>query len=387
VQVEDTDEIDENIEELVAALQENQTSIDAWNTNFENPNGNQLAEALPPGMSSEIRSSDDLNGKKKSTKRSRKAREKSRQDLIRELNCQSDEINMDAGITSKVIEEQSLDYKHKASNLKKSNKRGKKVSFVTSTESTPPIGCTVSNILGVQNNGARKTAKSSYTSESKQDNEMQCPEKIAGKRQARRSGKQRVDVVDDPPEDLTSVQNQCKELAGSASSSLRLQVDSNRNTVNARKRKSSLSRKFMPCITERKSTKKSKLSPEFISKTKNGEEIKPTESTKQGTDVRPLNDSSKENHCSLMNQPVLRKCVSHVKEYQCAFCLSSEESEVKLFACLSCHPYKWTGTYFMRFQIQASGPLVHYFDEKPVTADFEGGPKVIHCHRNCTEWY
>jgi hypothetical protein len=68
-------------------------------------------------------------------------------------------------------------------------------------------------------------------------------------------------------------------------------------------------------------------------------------------------------------------------------CFLSEESEVKLFACLSCHPYRWTGTYFMRFEIQASGPMVHYFDEKPVTADFEGEPKVIHCHRNCTEWY
>jgi BRCA1-associated RING domain protein 1 len=92
VQVEDTAEIEENIEEWVAASQENQTSVDACNTNFENPNGNQLAEALPPVMSSEIRSSDDLNGKKKSTKRSRKAREKSRQDLIRELNCPSDDI-------------------------------------------------------------------------------------------------------------------------------------------------------------------------------------------------------------------------------------------------------------------------------------------------------
>ncbi|XP_045804839.1 protein BREAST CANCER SUSCEPTIBILITY 1 homolog [Trifolium pratense] len=360
MQVEDTFENDENIEELVAGTQEHQLSADAYNINFENPVGNQLADVLPQGVSSQI-SSDDLNGKKKTTKRSRKAREKSKEDKIWEQKCQNDEMNLDSNIKSKDIEDQSLDNKHRASNLKKSNRKGKKVSFIISTDSTPQTACTVSNISGVQSKGRRMTAKNLYTSASKQDNEIQCSQKIAGKSQVRRSGNQRLDVVHEPPEDLTSVQNQCKELARSASSTLGLQMDDNRKDANIGKRKSSLSRNSMLCSKERKSAKKPKISTEFISRTKNDEEIKSNESVKQGTDVRPLNDSSKEKQCNLTDQPVLKKCVNHVKDYQCAFCLSSEESE-------------------------ASGPMVHYFDGKPVTADYERGSKVIHCHRNCTEW-
>lgn len=301
-----------------------QSSADAYNTQFVNPNGNQLANTLPPGMSSQNRSSDDLNGKNKSTKRSRKAREKYRQDHIRELNCQNDVMNMDSNITSKA---------NKASNLKKASGRAKKVCFVTSADSTSQNGCTVSNILGVQNNAERKMNKNSNASSSKQDNEMLCPKKIAGKSQVKRSGKERLDVVHDQPEDLTSVQNQCKELAGPASSSLSPIMGNNRNTNNTKKRKNSLSKKSMPCSTERKSTKKSKPSPELISRTEDDKEIKPNESSKKVTDVRALNDSLKEKQCHLTDQTVFRKCMSHAKMYQCAFCFSSEESEVKCSAC------------------------------------------------------
>lgn len=31
--------------------------------------------------------------------------------------------------------------------------------------------------------------------------------------------------------------------------------------------------------------------------------------------------------------------------------------------------------------------MVHYLNGKPVAADYNGGSKVIHAHRNCTEWY
>ncbi|CAI8590892.1 unnamed protein product [Vicia faba] len=357
--VEDVVEIDEIDEELVAATQEHQSSANAYSTQFANPNGTQLANTLPPSMSSQIKSSDDPNGKKKSTKRNMKAREKYRQDHIRELNRQSDVMNMDSNITSKAVEEQLLDHKNKASNLKKSSGRAKRVCFVTSADSTSQSACTVSNILGVQDNDVRKMAKNSYASASKQDNEMLCPKKIAGKSQVKRSGKQKVDAVHAPPEDLSSVQNPFKELAGLASSSLSPQMDNNRNTAKTRKRKNSLSTKSTPCSSERKNAKKSKPSPELISRTKDDKEIKPN--TQKVTDVGALNDSLKEKQCHLTDQPALRKCVSHAKKYECAFCLSSEESE-------------------------ASGTIVHYFDGKPVTADYEGGSKVIHCHKNCTEW-
>ncbi|XAR72517.1 Ubiquitin--protein ligase [Bertholletia excelsa] len=58
---------------------------------------------------------------------------------------------------------------------------------------------------------------------------------------------------------------------------------------------------------------------------------------------------------------VLKNCEIVQNKIQCAFCHSTEESE-------------------------ASGVMVHYFNGKPVAADFDGGSKVIHVHRNCTEW-
>ena len=74
----DTYEDDENQEELVASsleLEANLPRVDADNMEFENPKeGNIMADVLPPSVSPQIRSSDDLNGMKKSTKRRRKGR-------------------------------------------------------------------------------------------------------------------------------------------------------------------------------------------------------------------------------------------------------------------------------------------------------------------------
>ncbi|GFY96894.1 breast cancer susceptibility1 [Actinidia rufa] len=47
----------------------------------------------------------------------------------------------------------------------------------------------------------------------------------------------------------------------------------------------------------------------------------------------------------------------------------------KILVSLACKPI-----------FQASGDMVHYLNGKPVSADYNGGSKVIHAHRNCTEW-
>ncbi|KAJ6423788.1 hypothetical protein OIU84_024711 [Salix udensis] len=46
---------------------------------------------------------------------------------------------------------------------------------------------------------------------------------------------------------------------------------------------------------------------------------------------------------------------------RCAFCLSSEDSE-------------------------ASGEMIHFNNGVPVAADYNGGSRVIHSHKNCAEW-
>ncbi|KAI3800738.1 hypothetical protein L1987_28832 [Smallanthus sonchifolius] len=60
------------------------------------------------------------------------------------------------------------------------------------------------------------------------------------------------------------------------------------------------------------------------------------------------------------NATFLHKCNS-VSDIHCAFCQSSEESNI-------------------------SGCMAHYLKGKPITLDHEGVPHAIHAHRNCTEW-
>lgn len=307
-------------------LDANQRGADASNKIFENPKeGNGMTDVLPPIVSPQI-SSDDLYGIKKSKKRGRKAREKISQEQIGEPKNSIDRVHVDSNIPLEVTHEQALDNKHKYSNLGKASRRSKRACFNTSTISTLRTACTVPDTLGVLSIGETKIVKSSY----KQENAKHCLQETAIKNQMKRSGKQSMD--------------QTNEFAASASSIFTVQTDNNGKASNSRQCKSKLSRKSMSCGKELRTTKRSKLSSDCISKTKNSEEILPNESIHHGLDVMNLNDTSKEKHCPLMDETVLRKCESHVKKYQCVFCLSSEESEVILSTCLSCHHYNWIRT-------------------------------------------
>ncbi|XP_064970451.1 protein BREAST CANCER SUSCEPTIBILITY 1 homolog isoform X1 [Musa acuminata AAA Group] len=58
---------------------------------------------------------------------------------------------------------------------------------------------------------------------------------------------------------------------------------------------------------------------------------------------------------------IMRKCQESHSPIRCAFCHSSTYTE-------------------------DSGEMMHYFNGKPVAADFNGGRNVIHSHKHCTEW-
>ncbi|CAJ1962132.1 unnamed protein product [Sphenostylis stenocarpa] len=335
IQVMDTYEDDDNQDELVAASQERDTNLsnsNADNIRFENPKGNKTSDVLPPSVSAQIRSYADIKGKTKSRKRGRKAWNKIRQEQIGEPKSSIDGMHVDANISLAVTQEQALDYKHISSNLGKASRRGKTVCFNTSSIPSSTSACTVPDTCGVLSIG-EKIVTNLCTSPCKQENEKHCPREIVGISQKRRSAKQNMD--------------QTNKFAGSASSIFNLQTDDNVKSSKSKQGKNMFSR-------ELRTTKRRKLSSLCTSITNNDEEILPNENIHQGPNVRELNDTS------LMDKTVLRKCQSNVKMYQCVFCLSSEESE-------------------------ASGPMVHYFDGKPVTADYEGGSTVTHCHRNCTE--
>lgn len=78
------------------------------------------------------------------------------------------------------------------------------------------------------------------------------------------------------------------------------------------------------------------------------------------------------------------------KKFTCAFCQSSEDTEVGFTIS------HWSPRYrpLLLFTIlliemlyeQASGEMTHYHRGEPVSADFNGRSKVIHVHKNCAEW-
>ncbi|GLT97125.1 hypothetical protein SLE2022_147070 [Rubroshorea leprosula] len=63
----------------------------------------------------------------------------------------------------------------------------------------------------------------------------------------------------------------------------------------------------------------------------------------------------------LENGVALQKCQTFAEKIRCAFCHSSEESE-------------------------AAGEMVHYLNGTPVTQDYIASSKIMHSHKNCTEW-
>ncbi|WVY93974.1 hypothetical protein V8G54_033062 [Vigna mungo] len=289
-----------------------------------------------------------ISGKQiKSRKRGRKARAKISHEQIVEPKNSIDGMHVDGHVSLEVTQERALDYKPKSCNMGKASRRGKKVCFNTSSVPTSSSACTVPDSSGVLSIDETEMVANSRISPSKQENEKHCPLEIAGKSQKIISGKQNMDPTE--------------EFAGSDSSPFSLQTDSNVNTSKSKQSKNIFTRKSISGSKKLRNTERSKLFAECTSITKKAEEILRNESFHHCPHVSDLNDTSKEKHRSLTDKTVLRKCESHVKKYQCFFCLSSEESEV-------------------------SGPMLHYHDGKPVPADYEGGFKVTHCHRNCTEW-
>ncbi|KAJ0980471.1 hypothetical protein J5N97_008726 [Dioscorea zingiberensis] len=74
-------------------------------------------------------------------------------------------------------------------------------------------------------------------------------------------------------------------------------------------------------------------------------------------------NSAKRTGTSLLktSDAIMKKCGNAPSKIQCAFCQSDSDTEV-------------------------SGEMMHYFNGKPVTADYNGGLNIIHAHKNCTEW-
>ncbi|XP_028759187.1 protein BREAST CANCER SUSCEPTIBILITY 1 homolog isoform X1 [Neltuma alba] len=309
MQVEDTGEVDENqVKDYVPdSLELEANKLGADNTEFESlKQGNDLNTKTPGAASLQ----------KKSRKRGRKATEKPQKEQTEKNGASVNGTDFIPERLPKVSHEQTWDNKRDSSNQGRTNRRGK------------------------------------------QEHEKNYNVKNSKKSQGRRAGKQKLDNLQKIVEDPSSMQNRNNEHAGHQLSSL--QMDNNGKPFSSRQIEISSGRKSNSCNRGLRNNKRLKVSSDCISQQAHDEETQPTERIHQHPESGVLSESFKEKHHP-GTDVVLRKCETHIKKFQCAFCLSSEESE-------------------------ASGQMVHYYKGKPVAADHEGGSKVIHSHRNCTEW-
>ncbi|KAK4254598.1 hypothetical protein QN277_009956 [Acacia crassicarpa] len=354
MQVEDTGEADKNqVKDYVPDsldLEENQLS--AENTKFENMKEGTDLNTVTPGVASL---------QKNTRKRGRKATKKPQEEQTEKHGVSINGTDFVPERLSKDSHEQTWDNKPDSSNQGRTNRRSKKTRFNTTSKPTPQTARALSDISGIIVNREGKMVNDSPASPCNQEHDKDYNLKNSKKSQRKGSEKQKLDNVRNIVEDSSSIQNFNNEYAGFQSPSLSLQMDNNGKPFSSRQIEISYGRKSKSCYRELKNNKRLKGASDCISQQAHGEEIQPAERIHQNPESGALSESLKEKHRPGTDQVVLRKCETHNKKFECAFCLSSEESE-------------------------ASGEMVHYYKGKPVAADHEGGSKVIHSHRNCTEW-
>ncbi|XP_015868465.3 protein BREAST CANCER SUSCEPTIBILITY 1 homolog [Ziziphus jujuba] len=199
--------------------------------------------------------------------------------------------------------------------------------------------------------------------------------KIHVQNKIQRSRKQNMDSLvsmKNVVEEVSKIQNQKNEGVVPHLPVLSIPTAHNDKTVNFRDKPSNLSRKFESSDEEPRSKKKFRVSS--VGNSKNDmanethlnnhhtKETLATENIQDSHDAMALPDLALVKKLpSLTNDMILQRCETTPSETQCAFCLSSEESE-------------------------ATGEIVHYYNGMPVAANHHGGSKVIHSHKNCTEW-
>ncbi|KAF3450350.1 hypothetical protein FNV43_RR06430 [Rhamnella rubrinervis] len=196
-----------------------------------------------------------------------------------------------------------------------------------------------------------------------------------------RSRKQKLDSLDSMQNELgevSEIQNEMTQGGVPKLSFLSVPTADNGKVVDSRDRRSTRSRRLKSCDHEPRSKKGSTVSSGgnsnsiIVNETRGGQvthiddfqakETHATDTIQDSPDDRDLADPALVKKVpSLTNDVVLQRCKTTLVKKQCAFCLSSEESE-------------------------AAGEIVHYNNGRPIAADHNGGPKVIHSHKNCTEW-
>ncbi|KAE7996126.1 hypothetical protein FH972_000874 [Carpinus fangiana] len=377
MQVENEEEINEIQEkELEAALQDVTTNEEPSMKNekcMKSKRGSGTADGFLPNVSSpRTEGSSDQIGSNKYNKSGniRKANERAKKKCPTKQHKDSDfEIYIDLNKASEnFIQEQTLDNNY---SLDKTSKRSKKSHIGTSATMPTP-----KSIHGDKS----AVIETPLSVGEKEGNNEVFTLKKAGKRHKKidcsvRSEKRKLDSLkNNVLKEIVKTRNQKDEDTNTKLEPLSIAMADYKKVSGFRQKPSKPGKATKSRGQELRSRKKLKVSSDGILKDKLVNDIQeshtyvPARKTQlnekvQGKfDVKVQDDSSVVQKLpSLMNKVVLQKCGIISNKFQCAFCLSSEESE-------------------------ASGEMVHYYNGRPVAADHDGGSKLIHSHRNCTEW-
>ncbi|KAG6695789.1 hypothetical protein I3843_09G113500 [Carya illinoinensis] len=332
---------------------------------------------LPNGATYRTEGRNNLIGGNKSNKsgRIRKASERAQK-------CAKRHIDSDFGIYVD-LNEASENFLQQVScnneSVGKTSIRGKKIGYGTSaTKPTPESAHTVSletETLSHEN----VVTETSPSFGKKEGKDKSYTLKKAGKRPEKincsvRSGKRKLDSVKDTMlEEVPSIQKRKTEDAIPTLAPLSIPRAENKEASDYTHKLSKHAKETKSCDRELRSKNKLKVSDsiwkdDLVNDIRESPTCVPACETQLNEKIQGKSDFKVQDDISVMpklpspiNEVVLQKCETISNKFQCAFCLSSEESE-------------------------ASGEMVHYYNSRPAAADHNGGFKVIHVHRNCTEW-
>uniref|UniRef100_A0A2N9G1B9 BRCT domain-containing protein n=1 Tax=Fagus sylvatica TaxID=28930 RepID=A0A2N9G1B9_FAGSY len=345
--------------------------------------GSVTADVLSNVSSPRPKGSSDQNESNKSNK-SRgigKASERGQKKCAKKHTDSDFRIYVDLNKASENFIQEQTCYNNDSLNLDETRKRSKKTCFGTSaTKATPKNVHAVSVGTETLNHGEGSMVTKTPASLGKKEGHEDFTLENSGKRRKKidclvRSEKRKLDSVkDNMHEEISKIDNNKNEHTIPELAPLPIPRPDDKKASNFRQKPRKLGKETNSCDREQRSKKKMKVSSDHILKDdlvndiQEGHAYVPAKETQLNEkiqcnpDVKAQDDSSVVQKLpSQINKIILRKCETVSNKFQCAFCLSSEESE-------------------------AAGEMVHYYNGKSVAADHNGGSKVIHSHRNCTEW-
>lgn len=353
--VEEINEIQEK--ELEAALQDVTTNEEPSTKNEKYMNSKQgsgTADVVLPNLSSpRTEDSNDQIGSNKSNKsgKIRKASERAKKKCPKWHTDSDFEIYVDLNKASEnFIQEQTLDNNYSLDNTSKQSKRSQSHNGTGATKPTPKNFHAVSVGTETLNHGSGSAVIETPLSLGKKEvNNEAFSLKKAGKRYKKidcsvRSEKRKLDSLkDNVLKELVKTQNQKDLDTNPELAPLSIAMADYKKASDFGQKPSKPGKETKSRGQELRSRKKLRVSSdailkdELVNDIQEGHTYDPARETHlnekvQGKSVVKVQDDSSvvQKLPSLMNKVVLQKCGTISNKFQCAFCLSSEESEVSL---------------------------------------------------------